>query len=293
MTGSRVVAAVLVVAAAGCNEAVDEGPLPDQVVSSFGSPDSVVYDDAQDVYLVSDQNGQPTDKDNNGCIARVRPDGSVDRRWIQGGRDGVTLHAPKGLALDGHWLYVADIDTVRKFDRSTGASAGELPVAGATFLNDVSVAPDGRLWVTDTGLAADFSPTGTAAVHVIGADGVARLVASGPELGQPSGIVAREFGAYIVTWDTGAFLQVDGKGRITELLRTGAGKLDGLIRLGDGTWLCTSWTGKCVYELNAQGVARAVPGLALDEPADVGFDSRRRRLLIPLLGRGEVILSSY
>src|SRR5256885_8154331 len=42
-------------------------------------------------------------------------------RSIEGGRTGVTLHAPKGMALNGDTLWVADIDVVRAFNAKTGA----------------------------------------------------------------------------------------------------------------------------------------------------------------------------
>ena len=43
-------------------------------------------------------------------------------------------------------LYVADITVVRLFDLKTGAPKGEVKVPGATFLNDISVAKDGRVF---------------------------------------------------------------------------------------------------------------------------------------------------
>jgi hypothetical protein len=54
-------------------------------------------------------------------ISRVSPDGRLTtRRFVEGGREGATLNAPKGLAIVGRELFVADIDVVRSFDRITG-----------------------------------------------------------------------------------------------------------------------------------------------------------------------------
>ena len=63
----------------------------------------------------------------------------------------MTLNAPKGMALRGDTLFVADIDILRMFNRRTGAPLGGVDVAerGATFLNDVAVGPDGSLYITD------------------------------------------------------------------------------------------------------------------------------------------------
>ena len=41
------------------------------------------------------------------------------------------------------YVYVADVDVVRRFHRVTGAPLGEIPISGATFLNDIAVAADG------------------------------------------------------------------------------------------------------------------------------------------------------
>ncbi len=71
-------------------------------VPGFSKPESVLHDSTQDIYFVSNVNGSPTAKDNNGFISRVRPDGAIENlKFIEGGRAGVTLNAPKGLALSG------------------------------------------------------------------------------------------------------------------------------------------------------------------------------------------------
>ena len=77
------------------------------VVEVFLTPESVLHDPAQDIYFVSNINGSPTAKDNNGFISRVRPDGAVENlKFIEGGHGGVTLNAPKGLAIRGDTLWV-------------------------------------------------------------------------------------------------------------------------------------------------------------------------------------------
>src|SRR5262249_13376468 len=103
----------------------------------LATPESVLYDDTTDTYLVSNINGQPVAADNNGFITQLSPDGAVKTlKWIEAGKNGVKLNAPKGLTFAGDLLYVADLDTVRMFDRKTGEPKGEVKVPGATFLND-------------------------------------------------------------------------------------------------------------------------------------------------------------
>ena len=125
-------------------------------VAGFSTPESVLHDSTQDIYFVSNINGSPTAKDNNGFISRVRPDGAVENlKFIEGGRAGVTLNAPKGLALLGDTLWVADIDMVRAFNARTGAVIDSVKLDSAVFLNDVAVAATGAIYITDTGIRFD------------------------------------------------------------------------------------------------------------------------------------------
>lgn len=109
-------------------------------------------------------------------------------KWIAGGQNGVTLHAPKGLAIAGDVLYVADVTTVRKFDRRTGAPLGDIAVPGSTYLNGLAVAPGGKIYVSDSGPPdGSFEARGTEAIHVIDGARVTAL-AKGSALGRPTGV---------------------------------------------------------------------------------------------------------
>jgi sugar lactone lactonase YvrE len=264
----------------------------------YDTPESALHDPDADVYLVSNIHGAPLAKDGNGYIARVQPDGGMERYWIQGGRDGVTLHAPKGMALHRGVLWVADIDVLRRFDRATGRPLGDVAIPGATFLNDIAAAPDGTIYCTDTGLDAKFEPTGTDAIWRIGADGVPAALLRGTDLGQPNGIAATDAGVYVVSWRDGAFFQVDRQGRRTDLAKAPTAQLDGLVRVpvdatadgrGRAAWLATSWAGECVYRFDTSGGCVPLPA-KLAQPADAGYDQQRRRLLVPLFGSNRLEL---
>jgi len=259
----------------------------------LSTPESVVHDTEADVYLISNLVGAPLAKDNNGRIARMAPDGRLlAAAWIEGGQNGVELHAPKGLCLVDDVLWVADIDVLRRFDRRSGAPLPGVAIPGASFLNDVSAAPDGTVYCTDSGLDANFQATGTDAIWRVGADLSPQRFAAGPELGQPNGIVALKTGVYVVGWRDGSFALIDGKGHRTELLRAPTAQLDGLLRL-EGTedrppvWLATSWQGACIYRFDLQGGCTALPA-RLEQPADLGYDARRQRLLVPLFGSDRI-----
>jgi hypothetical protein len=293
-----VLAAVLV--AFACRKPVEPPPIytadndpqkrykaspPNAVVtfaSGLAAPESALYDPQQDVYFISNMNGGLLDRDNNGFISRVDPNsGNLTLKWIEGGKNGVTLDAPKGMAVVGNSLYVADVAAVRKFDRRTGAPQGEIALAGASCINDVTT--DGQnVFVSDTGIVSapgtQVTPTGTDAIWEISND-QAKKIASGQDLKQPNGVVFSGGALYVVTFGGDELYELSGgvKKRTTTIPRQ---QLDGVVRLDDGTFFVSSWYGAAVYRGKEGGTF--VPILqSLNNPADIGYDTKRHRLLVP------------
>lgn len=260
----------------------------------FSTPESVLHDTAADVYLVSNINGSAVAEDDNGFVSRLSPDGKViELKWIDGADSAVVLNAPKGMALLDGTLFVADIECVRKFDASTGAPQGEVCPMGATFLNDVASGGDGTVWFTDSGLAAGplgLAGTGTDAVYRYApARDSLMVVAMDPSLGSPNGIAVGSQGALVVGYSSGEVYRLDAAGERTPVLPASRLQWDGVVLLPDGGFLATSWTDQCVYRVGPDGtMTRALEGV--EAPADLGWDARRQRMLVPLFNTSRVII---
>ncbi|HET6948675.1 MAG TPA: SMP-30/gluconolactonase/LRE family protein [bacterium] len=263
---------------------------PAITVSGFQTPESVLYDAADDVYLVSNINGNPTGTDDNGFISRVAADGRIlTLKWIDGASAAVTLNAPKGLAISGDTLYVTDITVVRMFDRRTGAPKGSITVPGSTFMNDAAAAPDGTVYVTDSGLKPDFSPSGTDAVYRL-RNGALSTVAKGTHLKGPNGVAVLPNGRLIVVTfsATGETYELTTNGQQQRVQRLPQGQLDGVVVLQGQVLLVSSWAASAIYRVtgsNAEVLVSNVPS-----PADIGYDGRRDRVLIPLFQQNRVVI---
>ncbi|MEZ5649350.1 MAG: hypothetical protein R3E87_02255 [Burkholderiaceae bacterium] len=257
---------------------------------SFKSPETVVWDERRDVYLVSNVNGGLTDVDDNGFISRVAPDGTIlERDWIAGeGNPSVVLNGPKGMLLTDRYLIVADVHTVRAFDRESGAPVHEIRVYGSTMLNYPAVGPDGKtLYVTDTGKADGQD----GAVYRL-TDSGAKAVAQGESLQRPDGLLAHEGGLLVTPFGKGARevykLGMDGKRQ--PFAQMPAAQLDGLLRLPDGSLLVTSWAGNAVYQVKDGQTQTVASGIR--SPAQIGYDAKRQRLLVPVLRDDELRIYS-
>jgi sugar lactone lactonase YvrE len=259
--------------------------------AGFASPESVLYDPAGDVYLVSNINGFPSGVDNNGFISKVSPEGKVlELKWIAGGDKGVKLDAPKGMAIAGDTLYVADITVVRMFDLKTGKAKGDVKFQGATFLNDLFAGSDGKVYATDTGIKVlnekGPEPTKTDSVWVI-EKGKAKSLIKSEELGRPNGIIVVNNAVWVVSIGNGEIYRIDDKGKRADVQKPPKGRLDGIVAVGDDV-LVSSWDGSAIYRGKPGGTFEPVV-TDIKAPADIGFDTKRNRVLVPQLTENTVL----
>ena len=279
---------------AAADSSAPSGPTakPIATIDSLDGPEAARWDADLNLWFIANINGGPSAKDNNGYISRLTSTGAMDSlKFVAGGRDKVTLNAPKGMVIVGDTLWVADIDVVRGFNRKSGAPVATIRVPGAKFLNDIAVGPGG-LYVTDTGVrfGADGQMThpGPDAVYKIAAG---RTVTTAV-------IFDGEPGPNGITWDSagGRFVIVPfGDKAISawtpgdstpQKIGEGPGMQDGVEEFGGGRFLVTSWADSSLSVLSdgkLTNLAKNLPG-----GADLGYDPASRRVAVPQLTENKV-----
>jgi Ca2+-binding EF-hand superfamily protein len=258
-------------------------------VGKFESPETVLWDEKADVYLVSNINGMLTAADSNGFISRVSPDGTIlDLKWIDGTKPEVALHGPKGMIFHGQYLIVADVGAVRFFDRNTSEPRHAIMIPDAYMLNDPAIGPDGNLYVSDTGSKVADPP---GAVYRVGeGDQQPVIIAQGIDYDRPDGLIPHGNGLLVAPFEAHAkeLYELSLDGRKSSYASLPQPKLDGLLRLPDDSLVVTSWKGKSVYHLvdkKPKLIASGIPS-----PAQIGYDAKRGRLLIPVLRENKVLI---
>jgi sugar lactone lactonase YvrE len=262
--------------------------------SGLKVPEAVRYDADLDAYFISNINGNPSQRDNNGFIARVHADSlNAVTMLAEGGKRGLNLNAPKGLAIQGDTLFVTDIWMLRKFNKRTGEYLGAVSLRdyGATFLNDIAVGPDG-IYITDTGILFDESGNMThpGENRVYKVNGLRVTIAlRGDSLMNPNGITWDAANArFILAPFGGPNLQAWNPGTAqTTTLVSGPGGYDGVEVLRNGNILVSSWTDSTVHVVH--GGNHMMPLVRnVAAPADIGVDTKRNVVAIPRFNDGKV-----
>jgi hypothetical protein len=79
------------------------------------------------------------------AIGKLSAGGKVyDGNWISG------LSAPKGMAISGNRLFVADLNKVVVIDIKNGKIEKTIAIDSAMGLNDVTVSDNGIIYVSDS-----------------------------------------------------------------------------------------------------------------------------------------------
>ena len=253
------------------------------VTGGFSGPEGVRYDPGQDVYFVSNFNGSGGAQDNNGFISKMGPDGSIiARQFIAGGEGGVTLHAPRGMALTGDTLWAADAGAVRGFDKNTGEPLATFDFADLEtgFLNDVAPGPGGALYVTDTGQNRIYRLSDSN-ISVALADSM---------LGSPNGITWDEANnRFIVVPYGGAhslYSWQPGDSTLSEIGSSPGAQFDGVEVLPEGRILVASQADSSLHVFQG-GTGHPLIKTG-GKPADIGVDTERMRVAIPFIARNLV-----
>ena len=244
----------------------------------YAAPESFLVDPGTGTYYVSNVN--PGSAKNNGYITTLDKDLRVlKHKFVEGGRDGVVLNDPKGLAIVGDALWVADLTVVRAFNKTTGKPTANVSLEefGAVFLNDVAAGPDGVIFVSDTQANTVFR------IDTKNENAVS-VFAEGDALNNPNGLYwdADEKVLYVACWNGGTILTVDAEGAIGTFMANAErfAHLDGIDRDEAGNFFVSDYSKNVVYRITPDRQVEALP-LALKTPADISLDRANRRLLIP------------
>ncbi|MHC9061578.1 NHL repeat-containing protein [Nitrospira sp. CMX1] len=261
--------------------------LPCEAVQITGleTPNSFVGDPSGKEYFISNINGEPEARDNNGFITKLNTEGKVTNlKFIQGGVTDITLHAPKGMALIGSILYVADLDQLKGFDKTTGklliTVSFSSPSRSQVSLTDVTTSQTGLLYASDQTANSIYriNPSDNHRVDLLIHD---------ERLAGPAGLTVHPKTNHliVVSWDKGKILEITPEGQLTELEANGffTSRFQNLSGVDFDQWgnmyvsdLTKGKIWRMTRDHRFQVIAEYLPA-----PADISIDRANNLILVP------------
>ncbi|MDO1449106.1 ATP-binding protein [Rhodocytophaga aerolata] len=243
-------------------------------------PESVLYDQKQNVLYVSNIVGKPGDKDGNGFISKVSLNGKVENlEWVKG------LDAPKGMGVYNNKLYIADLTKVLVVNTANGAVLKTIDVPGASFLNDVTVDSKGVVYVSDSD---------TKKIFRVQNDKV-ELWMENKDLKKPNGLLAMGNDLAMLDMDAdGAFYKISTKDKKMTKFAEGVSSGDGVVMVGKDEYLVSNWNGEVSY-INSKGEKQVLLDTKEQKvnAADIEYIASQNLLLVPTFFDNKVMAYEF
>lgn len=251
----------------------------------FEQPESVIYDTKHNLLYVSNVNGDPNEADGNGYISQLSLDGKIiEQHWLEG------LNAPKGLAIVGNTLYVADINELVVIDLKAKKVSHRYLAPDAKFLNDVAADSDGNVYVSDML---------TNTIHRLSGDKF-EIWLQDTQLEAPNGLLVERNQLIVGSWGNmtdgfatdiaGHLKTININSKQIQSLgdKTPAGNLDGVEADGNGNYFVTDWMAGKLLLITPEGLSSTLLSLAQGS-ADHAVLAEQGLIIIPMMMSGNVV----
>jgi DNA-binding beta-propeller fold protein YncE len=239
------------------------------------TPESVIYDKVRNVIYVSDMNNEPRMKDNNGFISKLSTDGKIlDLHWVDG------LSSPKGLAIVGDTLYAADVDEVVAIDIIKGYIIKKMTYPGMKMLNDITSAPDGSIYISDT--------DGNILYRYINGK-ISPWLTEG--LNGPNGLLVDGSRLLLASQGSNDFTTIDFNTKTRKVVTEGINHGDGIAFTGiPGYYLVSDWGGE-IYIINPDYSKFTILNTKaqMSNSADIDYIPELNLLLVPTFYKNCVV----
>ena len=268
---------VLLLALLSAFNAFAKAPLPAKV-TGLKMPESVLQ--AKDGTIYISEIGE-FGKDGDGQISKLDANGNLS--VFATGMDD-----PKGLAMTGDKLYVADKNRVLEINKD-----GTWQVYGAqmafpstpVFLNDLVADKSGNLYVSDSGTLKD----GGQIYKIAKGGGTITIVADSknPDILAPNGLLMDGANHLLeVDFESGILYRVNLVTGATTKQADGFTGGDGLVRTKAGKIIISDWKNGKVYEM-VKGHAKLIKE-GYKASADIALMQDGKTLMVPDMKAGEL-----
>jgi len=205
----------------------------------FFIPESAAYDPETDAFYVSNYDAyNPSQGAGRQHVSKLTSDGKVAAlQWVSG------LNNPTGLAVRNRRLYAVERTGLVEIEISTAKILNRIALPGAGFPNDVAVADNGDIFISDSRKNCIYKVSG----------GRAEEWLNGPSLPAPNGIHVLKGKVIVGTNGDGCLKAVDLATKVVSVVANlGVGTIDGIESDRQGNLLVSHNEGR-LFRVSADG----------------------------------------
>ncbi len=257
----------------------------------YDAPDQAIWHAKSRTWFVSNLGGGISlKKDNYGWITQTDEKGNVIHEFWIGKTEG--MHAPSGMTITNDLLYVCDREGVYEIDISKRKIINFFIIKGAAFINDVAIAANGDLFVSDF--------FGNKIYKLPKATRIPEVWLETSELKTPDGLYIDNNNLIVASWgilsnpetfetsELGDLMSIDLKTKKIEILLSKIGNLEGITKAGEYYYV-TDWFAGKVLKINPKQkkVFDFISGLK--NPTDLNYSPELNVIAVPQHGTNQVL----
>ncbi len=203
------------------------------------------------------------------------------------------LDDPKGLAIIGKTLYVADKTKIMKVNSEgkveTFVPSSAFPTT-PLFLNDLEADPQGNLYVSDSGDIFGSGKGGT--IYKISPKGEVKLLINDikdARVKAPNGLLADDTSTVLIYVDfaSGILYSLNTNTGALNDIAEGFGGGDGVVHRSNGTMYVSDWKNGKVFSVNTKGDVSLIKD-GYQSAADIAITKDEKYIMVPDMKAGEL-----
>ncbi|WP_459212395.1 SMP-30/gluconolactonase/LRE family protein [Aquimarina rhabdastrellae] len=228
--------------------------------------ESAIYDKKNKVIYVTNIHGHWLKPNGKGFISKIDTNGAIlKHKWVQ------DIDGPTGTTLYKDKLFVADFNTIIEIDRNTSKIIKKHKVARVERINDLTSSEDGTIYGSGTKSGKLFSLK----------DGKVTILKT--DLNWPNGLLYEDHTILIGLGDK-TISKYNLKDKTTKTFVREISNPDGIVAIGNGDYLISSWEGKIHY-VSKNGDKKLLLDTTKEKAnaADITYIPELKMVLVPVM----------
>lgn len=210
-------------------------------------------------------------EEGDGSIATIALDGTIiNPKFIS------DLNDPKGIVITKDKLYVSDVTVLVEADLATGKIIKKHTMEGIQFLNDVTIASDGTIYVSDT-----F----TSKIYALNTEGVFSLWLEDAALDNPNGLLIQDKTMYVASWggkpEGGRVSKINMITKTVDTISKVIGNLDGIRPYDKNHLIISDWRSGNIFLVDEKGNTEQLLQVG-QSVGDIAYINDKKLLLLPM-----------